>query len=838
MVRLRTLGTIDLRDAGGAEVRALLVQPRRLALLACLALATPHGFQRRDRLVALFWPDDDTERARASLNRAIYFLRHTLGEGIVLSRGLEEIGLDRARFWCDAEAFETALDGGDTRCALDLYRGELMPGFFVTRAPAFEEWLELKRARLRARAADAAWTRSDVEEVAGNLSLAAQWARRAVELAPFDEVSIRRLLVLLDRHGDRAGAGDVYRRFADDLTTQLGLSPAPESLALIESIRARGAQTDCAGPIATGPAEQAGTTPAAEPEGASEARLPDRRRLRLWSAVLATVSVTIAAAFLVSQPVTNDPLRVEVTSFENRTGDPALDRLGATAAAGVFDALVQAGVVRTLPNAPARVGWLGETLPPSGTTPRGRAGTVVSGMYRREAGLVRLHAWITDRRRGNRVWQVTPVSGPIASVENLLGRVRQRVAGGVAVLQSPYYASLLPIATSPPTVEAYQEFREGLRLESARQNGEAIQHFRLAVALDPGFRWPLVHAALSGIRSFHPRGLEVDSVLGELSASPDRLSPLERHLVEYLQAVRVEDWEGCYRAIKAAAAIAPEQFSYTQAVRAMQLHRSREAVAALTRPRLDSIYRDDAKNYWFVLTLAYHHLGEHRRELATARAARRLAPANASLLTQEIRALAALRRTAAVVVRLDTLLSLPRDDWFTPATALMQVGTELRAHGQEAAAQKALARAIAWHRSRPAIEAAMEVRRFMLGWILYQAGQFAEADSVFHALHREFPDNVEYIGQLGVIAARRGDRATARRRSDQLLGREVEAPIPGEESIVWRAKIAALLGDRSEAMRLIVEAFGPQGTMELHGNRDFDGMKDYPPFREFIRPKG
>jgi predicted Zn-dependent protease len=132
----------------------------------------------------------------------------------------------------------------------------------------------------------------------------------------------------------------------------------------------------------------------------------------------------------------------------------------------------------------------------------------------------------------------------------------------------------------------------------------------------------------------------------------------------------------------------------------------------------------------------------------------------------------------------------------------------------------------------------MEVRRFMLGWILYQAGQFAEADSVFHALHREFPDNVEYIGQLGVIAARRGDRATARRRSDQLLGREVEAPIPGEESIVWRAKIAALLGDRSEAMRLIVEAFGPQGTMELHGNRDFDGMKDYPPFREFIRPKG
>ena len=67
---------------------------------------------------------------------------------------------------------------------------------------------------------------------------------------------------------------------------------------------------------------------------------------------------------------------------------------------------------------------------------------------------------------------------------------------------------------------------------------------------------------------------------------------------------------------------------------------------------------------------------------------------------------------------------------------------------------------------------------------------------------------------------------------------EIQAPLPGEVSIVWRASIAALLGERAEAMRLLIEAFGRQGTMEMHGNSDFDGMKDYPPFREFIRPKG
>ena len=169
LVRLQTLGTIDLRDAQGGELRAILVQPRRLALLTCLALTRPVGFLRRDRLLPLFWPETDTERCRRSLNRAVYFLRRSLGESIVLSRGVDEIGLNRDRFWCDAADFETALDEGDSRRALDLYRGDLMPGFFVSSAPGFEEWLEGERARLRVRASEAAGALVDVEEATGNL---------------------------------------------------------------------------------------------------------------------------------------------------------------------------------------------------------------------------------------------------------------------------------------------------------------------------------------------------------------------------------------------------------------------------------------------------------------------------------------------------------------------------------------------------------------------------------------------------------------------------------------------------------------------------------------------
>ncbi|MGH7553304.1 MAG: AfsR/SARP family transcriptional regulator, partial [Longimicrobiales bacterium] len=181
MIRLRTFGTLDLRNSEGSELRAVLAQTRRLALLVYLAVASPRGFHRRDKLLALFWPDQATDRARAALSRAIYFLRRELGHEVLLSRSDEEIGLNPERFWCDASAFEDALENQHFRQALELYRGDILPGFFASEAAGFEEWLEQERARLKERASVAAWMLAADEEKAGNLAQAAQWARRGVD---------------------------------------------------------------------------------------------------------------------------------------------------------------------------------------------------------------------------------------------------------------------------------------------------------------------------------------------------------------------------------------------------------------------------------------------------------------------------------------------------------------------------------------------------------------------------------------------------------------------------------------------------------------------------------
>jgi DNA-binding SARP family transcriptional activator len=240
MIQLRTLGGLDLSGPDGREMRAVLTQTKRLLLLTFLALRSRHGFIRRDNVVALFWPEQDGEHARAALRQAVRFLRKVVGAGTVTGRGDEELGLDPTALRCDAVEFDRLCDAGDWAAALELYRGELLSGVFVSDpSPGLERWLEAERERLRRRAVAAAWALVGAAEAAGDPVMAAPWARRAVELDPDDEAGVRRLIRILDRRGDRAGALGAYDAFRRRLRAEYGAAPSPETEALMAAVRAR-----------------------------------------------------------------------------------------------------------------------------------------------------------------------------------------------------------------------------------------------------------------------------------------------------------------------------------------------------------------------------------------------------------------------------------------------------------------------------------------------------------------------------------------------------------------------------------------------------------------------
>ncbi|HEX7104950.1 MAG TPA: BTAD domain-containing putative transcriptional regulator, partial [Acidothermaceae bacterium] len=228
-----------MRDESGRVVREVVAQPRRTAILAYLAIARPHGFHRRDTLVALFWPESSARSGRDLLNTHLSRLRAALGAETVVSRANEEISIDADHLWCDVRAFEAAFDAALPEDALALYRGDLLDGFHISDAPDFERWLDNERARLRAMAVTVAFDAAETRLGAGDIAAARKFSERGVALCRDDEGSLRRAITLLDNIGDRAAALRLYEGVAERLRREYDAEPSPETRQLIDRVRRR-----------------------------------------------------------------------------------------------------------------------------------------------------------------------------------------------------------------------------------------------------------------------------------------------------------------------------------------------------------------------------------------------------------------------------------------------------------------------------------------------------------------------------------------------------------------------------------------------------------------------
>ena len=292
MIALRTLGALDLSASDGRDVRAVLRQPKRCALLVYLALAGPERFRRRDTVVALFWPERDEQHARGALRQALTFLRRELGEGIVATRGEEEIGLTPGAVAIDVREFERSCEAGSNADAVSLYRGDFLDGVFLSDAgPAFEQWVDEQRGRLRSMAARAAWALAETRRAAGDVSGALEMARRAAAFSPGSESEVARVIAFLDAAGDRAGALAAYDDLVRHLATEFEAEPAPETRALVRDIRSR---TEAAPtPMTVRPAAPPGV--ALPPASVGAPGLPRRRTQRTLLLLAAGGVVTLGA---------------------------------------------------------------------------------------------------------------------------------------------------------------------------------------------------------------------------------------------------------------------------------------------------------------------------------------------------------------------------------------------------------------------------------------------------------------------------------------------------------------------------------------------------------------
>jgi predicted Zn-dependent protease len=315
-----------------------------------------------------------------------------------------------------------------------------------------------------------------------------------------------------------------------------------------------------------------------------------------------------------------------------------------------------------------------------------------------------------------------------------------------------------------------------------------------------------------------------------------RLSPHQQRWFEYRRALMAGHHEAALVAVREVAREEPASKAvYNHALQALQTGHLDEALGALQSlpprggPMLGWV------SYWDLLGTIHHLRGEHDAELEAGREAQTTNPTRKLAVLPSLRGFAALGSLAEIDSLLAAANRLPRDAAVSEGELLREVAQELEAHGQPDAAARY------WERSllaSPPGDPGDPAAELLRAATLYALARLADAsrplDSLLASMASPPPDA---LGLRGVLAARQSDPARARAMARRL------AAIPPRYNFgvptVWRARIAAALGQRDSAVTLLRQAFGEgrEYDLWLHRDQDLAPLREYPPFLELTRPK-
>jgi serine/threonine protein kinase len=571
------------------------------------------------------------------------------------------------------------------------------------------------------------------------------------------------------------------------------------------------------------------------------ASIPPMQSRRNRILVTSLVVVGLVAAALVFKPwklvmesskdSNTDVKRVVVVPFRNQTGDPSLDPLGRMIADWTTQSLLQTGLAEVVP--PEMLSDLDASKGVRSVVEATGATLLVTGSYYKVGDSIQFQTQVLNDD-GKLLYAIEPIYASTGSVMDGVEAVRQQTLGALALELDYKMQEMWSLGSRIPKYEAYQEYIRGADIFLSKHDwGACLDPYSRAYNLDTSFMQPLINKCYAYLNLSQYN--QLDTLVRFLSQRRASLTRLQLFSFDELNGWLSGNMAQALSAMRQAGKLAPQStYAYEWGFLAHMNNRPRECIEAFKG--LDA--RNQWDFYWTILAAAYHLLGEHEKELETAREGRRRFPTSLLPYRSELCALAAMERMDELreLIGEQTTLS----GISTPAGVRRIAAEELRAHSHEDQAMMLLDEAILWYESQPPEK--LDSLRDGYALTLYNARRWDKAKDVYEELAKTFPKDSAagwgYEGWLGCIAARQGDRTRAREVSEWL--KNLNLPYLFGANTYQRACIAAILGDKEQAVALLKEGFLQGGAFStgVHKDFDFESLWDYPPFIEFLKPKG
>jgi DNA-binding SARP family transcriptional activator len=210
-----------------------------IGLLAYLAL---EGIQTRAKLAMVFWGQFDEARGRMNLRRELQRLKDLgLQDLLVVTSSSLQLA---DQTWCDVKAFQAAVLSGDAQSVVKLWNGSLLEGLDAEEDLEFDRWLEQKRLDFEAQHLDALHVYAAQLETSREYRQALAIAQKILSKDNLNESVYRALIRLYGLLGMREQATATFTQLEEVLREELGLTPLPETIILIEKVKSNAKQGD------------------------------------------------------------------------------------------------------------------------------------------------------------------------------------------------------------------------------------------------------------------------------------------------------------------------------------------------------------------------------------------------------------------------------------------------------------------------------------------------------------------------------------------------------------------------------------------------------------------